>query len=890
MDDRKPAEETAPTRGHLKIFLGAAPGVGKTFAMLESACERQHAGARVLAGLVDTHGRPEAEVLLRELDRLPAAVTAAGVAGTISSLDVDAIIARRPDIVLVDDLAHVNPPGGRHAARYHDVDELLDAGIGVYTTLSIQHLASLSDVVERIAGVRPTVTVPDSVLHRADEIEVVDLSPDDLLSRLAEGKVHVPESSSDAVSALFSRGKLTALRELALREAALRVDAQMLDFLRSDEIQGPLPTHDRILVCVGQGEEASRLVRTAKRVADRRGAPWVAVYIETHHHHGIPAEAKQRINDALRLASQLGGETRILHSDEVAGELLDYALAHNISLIIVGRQRRRRLRRPLLARAIADELLARAGEVDVLVVGRGEDEMSPRRWKLSVQKQRVNWGGVLATLTGVAAVTAACWYAGSWLPSSNVAVAYLLMVLLIAMRLGLRHAIVASVASFLAFNFFFTEPRLTFAVDNAANAITLLFFLAAAVITSNLAGRVRRQMRAMKASARRTATLYEFSRKIAGAAMQDDVLWAVVHHVAAAVRGRSLVLLPRGEDLEIAAGYPPEDRLDDNDWEAARTAWTRSTPTGRGAATLPSAGWLFLPLSTTRGPVGVLGMQAEGDEDALPSPEQSRLLEALADQTALALERTALFADVEAARIAGETERLRTALLSSLQEELRAPIDGILEDAGRLAAAGEMSRSQRRERALSIQDEAERLNRFIRNLQDMTRLGAGALQPRPAPTALTDVLAAALERAKRIVKDRRLQIDVDPSMPTLLIDPVLIEQVFFNLIDNACKYSPADSRITVWARQRDDKVLIEVSDEGPGIPEADRAMVFDIFYRVEGETGSSATGLGLAVCRGIVEAHGGRIRVESGLNDVGASICFQLPVHTPLVPVAVPAA
>jgi len=871
--EQERSSETA-ARGHLKVFLGAAHGVGKTFAMLETARERRNAGVDVLVGLIDTHGRPEAEALLVGLDRLPA--PAGEPAGTF---DVEGIIARGPEIVLIDDLARVNPAGARHAARHHDVDEILDAGIDVYTTLNVENLASLSDVIERIAGIRPGETVPDSVLQRADEIEVVDLSPDDLMTRLAEGKVHVPGVSPDSASALFSRGKLTALRELALREAALRVDAQMLDFMRNDQETGPWPIHDRILVWIGHGTGASRLVRAAKRVADRRGAPWVAVSVETHRHHSMEAEAKERVTEALRLASQLGGETQVLHSDDVAGEILDYAIAHNISLIIVGRTRRT-LARPLLGRAVTDEVLARAGEIDVLVVGRGDDEAVPRLWNLRPEKRRIDWPGVLAAIAGVAAVTAGCWFAGSWLPASNIAVAYLLVVLLVAIRLGLRPAILTSVISFLAFNFFFTAPRLSFAVNDASNTITLLFFLIAAFVTSNLAGRVRRQMRAMKAAARRTATLYEFSRRIAGAATLDDVLWAVVHHVAAAVRGRSLVLLPRADELEIRAGYPPEDHLDASDWSAARTAWTKGVPTGHGAATLPSAGWLFLPLSTTRGPIGVLGVQTEGD-DELPSPEQSRLLEALADQTALAIERTSLFADVEAARIAAESEQLRTALLSSLSKELRTPIDGILQGAGRLAVPGETPAERRRELALEIQDEAERLNRFAHNLQDLTRLDTGALRPRTAPTPLATVLAAALDRAKRIVGDRRLQVDLDLALPPLHIDGVLIEQVFFNLIDNACKYSPPDSRIGVWARRRGDKVLIEVSDEGPGIPEADRAKVFDISYRVEGAAGSSATGLGLAICRGIVEAHGGRIRVDCGLNEVGASICIQLPVGPP---------
>jgi two-component system sensor histidine kinase KdpD len=470
-----------------------------------------------------------------------------------------------------------------------------------------------------------------------------------------------------------------------------------------------------------------------------------------------------------------------------------------------------------------------------------------------------------------------------WLPIANISVGFLIAVMLIAMQLGRGPAIFASVTSFLAFNFFFGEPRYAFSLADTHFILTIFYFLAAAIIVSNLASRVRAQVDATKLSARRTANLYEFSRKIAAGISRDDVLWAVVHHVAATIRGKSLVLQPIDGRLQIAAGYPPEDQIGDKDSAAADWTWANGRPAGRGSSTLPTADWLFLPLKTARAPVGVLGIQMEG-QDYL-GPEESRLLEALGDQAAVAIERTTLVADVEAARVAAETERLRSALLSSLSHDLRTPLVSILGASTSLLNYGDkLSINDRTELTQTIQDEAERLNRFVQNLLDMTKLGSGAMKPNSDWADLQDIARAAVDRAQKLLKRRQVRIDMDGALPLIYVDSILLQQVFFNLLDNACKYSPSGSTVTIWARAKERQVLVEVCDQGDGIPEADRERVFDMFYRVEAKDKKTAgTGLGLAICRGIVEAHGGTIKAEPGLNGAGTCIVMTLPRREPPV-------
>jgi two-component system, OmpR family, sensor histidine kinase KdpD len=647
------AEAKRETRGRLKIFLGAAPGVGKTYAMLETAHERRRENIDVVVGVVETHGRKETEELLQGLELVPRRLMEYR-GRPFMEMDLEAILARRPKLVLVDELAHTNIPGGRHDKRYLDVEDILDAGIDVYSTLNIQHLESLNDVVERIAGIRVRETLPDSVLATADEIELIDLPPEDLLKRLSEGKVYLPEQARRAVSHFFSPGNLTALREMALRYAAERVDAQMLNYRQAHAISGPWPTRERILVCVGDDTDCTRLVRHAKRVAERRQAPWLAVYVETVRHVGLAESDKDRIAQALRLAVQLGAETTTVQGDDVASEVLNLAEERNVSQIIVGRPRRKGWRRLFAGGSVTDRILAKAAAFDVLLVG-GEDDgkasqQPAQRMAAKKTRRPPKWRAYAIAVVAVGVATLLSFGIDLLLPRPNVSVVFLVAVMLIAMKLGRGPALFASAASLVSFNFLFGEPhRIAFA--DSQNILTIFFFLFAAILVSNLASRIQKQADAAKIRAKRTVNLYEFSRKIAGAATLDDVLWAVVHHVADTMHGKSLVLLPSDGQLQIAAGYPPEDQISDKESAAAVWTWGNGRPSGRGSATLPAVEWLFLPLRTARGPVGVLGVQMPG-QGAL-APETIRLLDTLADQAAVAIERTTLVADAAASAAKG---------------------------------------------------------------------------------------------------------------------------------------------------------------------------------------------------------------------------------------------
>lgn len=866
------AEAAQEGRGRLKIFLGAAPGVGKTFAMLEAARERRREGVDVVVGLVETHGRRETEALLDGLTVLPR-LRVPYRERTFEELDLDALLARKPGLALVDELAHSNVPGSRHLKRWQDVEELLAAGIDVATTVNIQHVESLNDVVEQISGVRVRETVPDAMIAAAAEIELIDLPPDELIKRLNEGKVYLPEQARRAVHHFFSPGTLTALREMALRHAAERVDRQMVDFMRAHAIAGPWPARERVLVCVDERADALRLVRVAKRAAERRGAALIAATVETPKSYALSEAEKDRIDAAMRLAARLGGETASLEGDDVVAAVLGFARERNVTQIVVGRARPGRWG---LGKPVTDRLIAAAGQINVLVVGGGPDKPLPR----PAPPRSGGWAGFGLAVAAAAAATGLGFAVDrAGLPIANISVGYLMAVLLTAMRAGLRPAIAASLASFFAFNFLFTEPRYSFAITDTQNILTVVLFLAAAVIVSNMAARLRAQMETSRESARRTHNLYEFGRKITAAATEDDVLWAVVHHVAATIGGKSLVLTPEaGGALAIVAGYPPEDRLDDKSAAAAEWAWAQGKIAGRGSETLPAADWLFLPLATGRGRIGVLGVQMTDRADA-PSAAQLRLLETLADQAAVAIERTTLVTDMEAAKVATERERLRAALLSSLSHDLRTPLVSILGAATSLVSYdGALDAVARRELAQTIQDEAERLNRFVQNLLDMTRLGAGALEPKTDWADLADIVRAAVDRARRIARRHILKIEIAPEVPLLRVDAVLIEQAVFNLIDNACKYAPPATVVKIWAKPSGADVLIEVVDQGPGIPPEDREKVFEMFYRVGRTDSRSGTGLGLAICRGIVEAHGGAIRVDEGINGVGAAIVIRLPL------------
>ncbi len=862
-------------RGRLKLFLGAAPGVGKTFEMLTAAQARRKEGVDVVVGVVETHGRAETEALLQGLEIIPRQrIDYKG--HTLQEMDLNAVLARRPHLVLVDELAHTNAPGSRHPKRYMDVEELIAAGIDVYTTLNVQHIESLNDVVARITRIRVRETVPDSVIDAADDVELIDLTPEDLIQRLKEGKVYVPHQAERALGHYFSQGNLTALRELALRRTAQRVDAQMVRYMQVHAIAGPWAAGERVLACIGTDPGSAEVVRRAKRMADNLKAPWVAIHVETGGDLNLSEAERDRVAETMRLAERLGAETVTLPGEDVAESIVEYARVHNVTQILII-QPRHPWWAEILRGSLSQQVIRKAGGASVHVVAHQQDG-SPSRL---VQALRGRSGAheYLGSLGFVAVSLGAALLLREFLGITSVALTFLLAVLVSATAYGLWPALLASFASMLAYNFFFLPPLHTLNIAEPENVVALFFFAITAVIASNLTARVRAQAITARQRARATEELYRFSRKLAATGTMDDLLWAAVHQIALMLKVNVVVLLPRDGTLAVRAGFPPEDRLDDADLGAARWCWERNRPAGRGADTLPGARRLFLPMQTGRGAVGVIGIDREQPGPML-TPDQQRLLTALADLTALAVERINLVEDIERARLTAETDRLRAALLTSISHDLRTPLASILGSVTSLVASGDSLDPETSQGLLhTIQDESERLNRFIGNLLDMTKLEAGPLRLRTQRVDLADAIGGALRHASKVLADHRVAARVEPDLPLLDLDEVLFDQALFNLLDNAAKYAPVGTLITVRAWRTGDTACIQVMDEGPGIPPGDLEHVFEKFYRARtGDRRRAGTGLGLAICRGFIEAMRGRITAANRSDRVGAVFTISLPV------------
>jgi two-component system, OmpR family, sensor histidine kinase KdpD len=868
--------------GKLRIFVGAAPGVGKTYEMLQQAHARKKDGYDVVVGIVETHGRRETEALLQGLEVVPRRhVEYKGQ--SLTEMDLDAIIARRPQIVLVDELAHTNVEGSRHPKRYLDVEELMGRGIDVYTTVNIQHIESLNDVVAQITHVRVRETVPDAVFDRADAVELVDLTPDDLIQRLKEGKVYVPKQAERALEHFFSPANLTALRELALRRTAERVDEQLLSEMQAHAIQGPWAAGERILVCISEDPRSAGLVRYAKRLADRLHGPWVALYVEGRRALQLTEEQRDRVADTLRLAEALGGEAITLPGSDhhIADDVIGYSLANNVTQIIIGKSARTRWFE-ILHGSVVHDLVRRSGNISVHVIA-GDTVAGQPIPKKSTRPAELDRGfdprPYGAALVAVGLALGIAELIGAVIGPTNSDLVFLTAVVAIAVRFGLWPSLFASLASALAYNFFFLPPIYTFTIADPHNVTAFGFFTLVAVIVSSVAARVRTHAVATMERARTTESLYAFSRKLAGAGTLDDVLWATAYQTALMLKVRVVLLLPERGTIAVKAGYPPEDILDDADIAAAKWAWQNNRVAGRGSDTLPGAKRLFLPMHTGRGAIGVMGIDSDKPGPLL-TPDQRRLLDALADQGALAIERVRLVEEMDRVERNAETERLRSALLTSISHDLKTPLAAVLGSAGTLRDLAErLSSSEKAELLGTIIDESERLNRFIANLLDMTKLESGAITPNVALHDLGEIVGSALRRASRILSRHEVELDLAPDLPMLELDAVLFEQVLFNVLDNAAKYAPAETTISIQAWRSGDVVCLRVLDEGTGIPPADLENIFDKFYRAQKtDQVRAGTGLGLAISRGFVEAMHGTIIAGNRADRSGAMFTINLPI------------
>lgn len=862
-------------RGRLKVFLGMSPGVGKTYEMLRAARRRKAEGDDVVVGVVETHGRKETMSLLRGLEvmaRSPIAYRDR----TLLEFDLDGAVARRPGLLLVDEYAHSNAPGSRHPKRWQDVEEILDAGIDVWTTLNVQHLESLSDVVLRITGVRQRESVPDSALSRADDIELVDITPEELRKRLAEGKVYVPETARLASDNFFKVENLTALRELALRRAAQTVDDQLVARLREQGVPGPWAAGERILVLIAGDAMAAPLVRAGRRLSDMMmDAPWTVTHVDrpSGARHGVGSAGK--LSDALKLAEQLGGRTVVLSGDDVVRAVMEHAHQNNVTQIVLAKGRDSRLSE-WLGRSLAAELLRQARGVAVHVITDGVDleEKTLREPRLRLTG---GWRGYAVGAACVVAATGLALLLDRTFERVDLGVIYLSAVLAAGVLYGLKPALAAATVAFLTYNFLFLQPKYSFAIGSPTDFLTLIVFWAVALTTGFLAGRVREQARAAQRRASAVSALLAASQRLTGVGDRTTAARILAEQTAAAAGAGAVVLLPVHDELTLVAGAPTKTPLDAEAMAAARWAWEKGEPAGHGTGTLPQARWTFRPLQGVRDRAGVAGIEAAA---LSPGSDEEKLALALLDQGAVAVERADLAGQAVETETLRRTDRFRGALMNSVSHDLRTPLSTVLGASTTLIDLGDKLKPEvRADLLLSIREEAERLSRYVGDLLDMTRLEGGGLNIRADWVDVRDVLNAAGKRVARRLGARKMTRDFPAQLSLVMVDQGLLEQALVNILENAIVYSPDGSTVELAAYEDRGAVVISIEDEGKGIPTAELERVFDKFRRMEEPSDrTKGAGLGLAIAKGFVEAMNGRIAAASPIMDgKGTRILISLP-------------
>jgi two-component system sensor histidine kinase KdpD len=867
------AEEVTAELGKLKVFLGYAAGVGKTYAMLEAARQRKKDGRDVVAGYVESHGRAETDALLEGIEILPPwEVRYMGVA--LQEMDIDAVLARKPQIVLVDELAHSNAPGSRHEKRWQDVEEILEAGIDVYTTVNIQHFESLNDVVAQITGITVRETVPDRLLDLAFEIKLIDIPPEDLLQRLEEGKVYIPDQAAKAIEKFFRPGNLMALRELSLRRTASRVDDQMRAYMETQSITGPWPTAERLLVCISGSPYSEKLIRATCRLAEELKAQWFTLYIETPKGGRQTRENREHIWRDLRQAEGLGAQVASVTAADITDAIMEYAARHNITKIVMGKPTRPRWRE-LLQPPIVDRVIRRSGAVDVVIVS-FEPEESAGAAAVHRHRKPFELRGYAASLVLVVVATVLCELLRPFLAPTNMVMFYLLAVVVAAVRLSRKPAIATALLGVLAFDFFFVPPRLTFVVADTQYLLTFLGLFVVGVVISTLVARSKERAEVMRAREVHTASLYYLSRDLAASVDTAAVLKAVVTNVEEALNAQVVILLPEGERLDVLAASEGLT-LDIKEQAVADWAFRNNHPAGRATDTLVSADLIYLPLQAPASVLGVMGVKLES-EYAYHAQENRRLLDAFATQAAMAMERIQFSRQAERAQILQARENLERALLNSISHDLRSPLSTVTGVLSSLKEEGaHLSNLARQDLLETACSEAARLNRFVGNLLDMTRIEAGAVKLNSEPCDVQDLVGCALAAIETRLDSSRVSFRMLPIMPLVPMDLVLMTQVLVNLLDNSLKYAPPGSLIEIVASVEAPWLVLEVADLGPGVPEHDLKRVFDKFYRIPVPEGAGGTGLGLSICKGIVEAHGGRITAENRAGG-GLRIVIRLPL------------
>jgi two-component system sensor histidine kinase KdpD len=860
-------EEDRQRRAKLRVYLGYAPGVGKTFAMLSAARDSRSSG--LVVGLAETHGRYDTAALVLGLEMMPRRhVEYRG--RKLEEFDLDATLARKPKIVLLDELAHTNAPGSRHNKRWQDVLELLDAGIDVYTTLNIQHIESLNDVVAQITGVRVRETVPDSIFARADEIELIDVPPEELLNRLREGKVYLSEQAARAVDHFFKRGNLLALRELALRRVADRVDLDVLAHRQENSISATWPTQERIVVCVGPAPASQRLVRAAARMSAGLRAPWVAAYVEPTTTAPMTAAAQERLESHLKLAESLGADIARLSGTRVSTALIDYCRRHNVTRIVIGKPTHWRIR-DVLRGSVLDEVVRGSGEIDIHVISGDPSPLPPVDDTPERQASPIDWkGSAWATGLVVAATTVSA-FGRTPLALPDIVMIYLLVIMIVAVRFSRAASVLAAVLSVAFYDFFFIPPFFTFSVSDVRHTLTFSMMFGVGLVISGLTLRIRRQEHDARSREVQTAALYALSREISAAPDEAAVATAIAQHAAEVFEAGAAVVSVNDSGVPAIAAQFGEVPFGAEEQGVARWVFEHERPAGLGTDTLPGARVMCLPLRGRSRAIAVLALAIRPQSGAFALDRHFR--DAYLRQGAMALERSRLAEDAKTSALRARTEEMRSSLLSAVSHDLRTPLAAITgagtmlrDDAARLGPA------DRADLVDTICEEAERLERLVGNLLDMTRLESGSLRVKREWVPVEELVISALTRLGHRLEGRDITTDFPRDVPLISVDPVLVEQVFVNLFENAAKYTPPGSPLEIHARNEDDGVEIEIADRGPGLPQGLEGRLFEKFFRGPNAK-VGGVGLGLSICRGIVEAHGGTLVAE---NRPGGGAVFRV--------------